>query len=332
MIPYRIRKAIEKSSLITSQLYDKEIEGGWVNLTRTAFNRIAKKINHKVTNEVVEKPFLVFDMLLFGEDEFQNILFKYDLNSTEDFIGMLKSHHQQKPYSWISGKTLQAYWKEGNAKEKKLHVLLTFLGVGVADWDEWKQNSDDEEGASRKRENGSLRVIHQNFLGCYYRYFQKTDKSPVLIKTPFLIASDPIEMACIHTKTIGHQYKSSFMTIRDGAFYIECENLDWNEKESFIFNVGFQINPKVIMGVSNTLNRRGHATAIKNILVRQETPFNYSEINGLELPFESIIDLSEEERTMLDYFKSTDDNIIRSTNCSTIQDLVNSSQRAFNYY
>jgi hypothetical protein len=309
-----------------------EIELGWANFTRTVYNRIAKKINCIVTSEVIAKPYLVIDLLLFGEDEFQNILFKNNLSSAEGFIAMLKSHHQQKPYSWISGKTLQAYWNNCNAKEKKLHVLLTFLGVAIDDWEEWKQTSGNETEAVNKKDNGSLRVIKENFSGCYYRYFQKTDRSAVLIKTPFLVSSDEQEVVSINTKTIGHKYKSNFMTIRDGAWYIECENLDWNEKESFIFNVGFQINPKVIMGVSNTLNRRGQATAIKNILVRQDTPFNYSKINGLEIPFEQEPGLSGEEQTILNYFKSTEDNIIRSTNCSSLQDLIDSTEKSFKLF
>lgn len=322
MVPLKIRKAIEKSPLVSAQLYDKEAKGGWLNFTRTFYNRIAKKINHEVTCEVIKRPYLVIDMLLFGDDEFQNILFKNNLRSAEDFILMLKSHHQQKPYSWISGKTLQAYWNGGNAKEKKMHVLLTFLGVAIDEWEEWKKIATDEVEPMNSTTDASLRVIKENFSGCYYRYFQKSDKSPVLIKTPFIITPDEQELVNIRTKTIGHRYKSNFMTIRDGAWYIECENMDWNEKESFIFNVGFQIHPKVIMGVSNTLNRRGHATAIKNILVRQETPFNYLEVNGVEIPFTQETDLSEEEQAMLNYFRSADDNIIRSTNCSTLEDLI----------
>ncbi len=329
MIPIRIRKAVEKSPLLASQIYRGEIELGWVNFTRTVYNRIAKKINCIVTSEVITKPYLVLDMLLFGEDEFQSILFKNNLRSTEDFIAMLKSHHQQKPYSWISGKTLQAYWNNCNAKEKKLHVLLAFLGVDIDDWEEWKKTTDNGVESFNKNINGSLYVIKENFSGCYYRYFQKTDKSAVLIKTPFMVSADEQEVVSIYTKTIGHKYKSNFMTIRDGAWYIECENLDWNEKESFIFNVGFQISPKLIMGVSNTLNRRGQATAIKNILVRQETPFKYPDTNGLEIPFEQKAGLSTEEKTIINYFRRSEDNIIRSINCSSLQDLAISTENAF---
>jgi hypothetical protein len=50
----------------------------------------------------------------------------------------------------------------------------------------------------------------------------------------------------VEMKTIGHEYRSIQIAVRDGALYIDCENLDWNEKESFIFNIGFETNPQVL--------------------------------------------------------------------------------------
>jgi len=330
MIPLKIRKALEKSDLLISQIQGKD-DASWNDFTRTTFNRIARIINDKVTHEVIDKPFLVDDMLLFGDDEFQNILFRNNFSSTADFLQMLQSLNPQRPYSWISGKTLQSYWHGSNAKEKKLHVLLTFLEVDVTDWDKWKQFEPKELNASIKSENSSLRVIAENFAGCYYRYYQKTDKSKMLIKTPFIITGNATEGVNIYTKTIGHKYKSNYTTIRDGAWYVECENVDWNEKESFIFNVGFQINPKVIMGVSNTLDRAGNATAIKNILVKQESAFDYDQVNGLEMPFDALEGLSDEEQHLVNYFSHSNDNIIQSSNCSNLKDLPVDADGALNF-
>ncbi|NJN27058.1 MAG: hypothetical protein HC819_14315 [Cyclobacteriaceae bacterium] len=138
MISRRIKLEIENSPVIKNITGVNGINGDWGNFTRTVFERIARKINQVTTQKVMEMPYLVKDFLLLGQDEFENIKFKYQLNNTDDFIEHLKNINNQKPYNWISGKTLQGYWNNSNAKDKKLNVLLAFLGVGMHEWDEWK--------------------------------------------------------------------------------------------------------------------------------------------------------------------------------------------------
>ncbi|ELR68861.1 hypothetical protein C900_05687 [Fulvivirga imtechensis AK7] len=324
MIPKKIRTEIENSSVITNIIGIKSTAHDWQNFTRTTFERIARRINQEVTRKVIDAPFLVKDFLLFGEHEFDNILFKYKLKNIEDFIEHLKGMNHQKPYSWISGKTLQGYWNGGDAKDKKLNVLLTFLGVNLQDWDDWKNHREESvnpaTNASSNKLNDTLWLLRKHFVGHYYRYYQKTDNSPVLIKTPFIIREDPKDIVVVETKTMGHQYKSAYMIIRNGALYIECENMDWNEKESYIFNIGFETNAQVMIGVSNTLNRKGQAIAIKNVLVKQNQPFDYHTMSGVEVPFEHRFDPSSEEARVVSFFKNGS-NIITTPYCYTLEEL-----------
>lgn len=333
MIPKKIRSEIETSPVITNIIGIKSIPGDWQGFTRTTFERIARRINQEVTRKVIDAPFLVKDFLLFGEHEFENILFKHKLKNMDDFIEYLKGINHQKPYSWISGKTLQGYWNDGDAKEKKLNVLLTFLGVNLQDWDDWKNHREvsvtPAANASPNRLNDTLHLLKKHFVGHYYRYYQKTDNSPVVIKTPFIIREDPRDIVVVETKTMGHQYKSAYMIIRNGALYIECENMDWNEKESYIFNIGFETNPQVMTGVSNTLNRKGQAIAIKNVLVKQNQPFDYHTMSGVEIPFEHQFEASSEEARVVSFFKSGS-NIITTPYCYTLEELSSLSNSTSN--
>jgi hypothetical protein len=296
----------------------------WTVLKRTLFERIARKINQTVTQRVLKKPYLIKDFLLIGQNEFENICYRHNISTTDKFIEILKTFNQQRPYSWISGKTLQAYWNMGNAKEKKLNVLLTFLDVSVDEWDEWKnprQSPNTYDGQPPRHMNDSIYVLRKLFSGHYYRYFQKSDQSPVLVKAPFIIQEHDEQVVSARTKTLGHRYKSSYMVIRDGALYIECENMDWNEKESFIFNIGFESNPKVIVGVSNTLNRKSQAIALKNVLVRQSIPYDYKNEGVVEIPFDSLTDPDSIDFKLLSFFRNSRDNIITTSYCYSLEEL-----------
>lgn len=126
MILSRIKSEIENSPSLL-QVTGVPAKGlDWKNCTRTVFERIARRINQEVTQQVIRNNYLVKDFLLFGENEFDNIKFRYKLSSMDDFVDLLKSMNQQRPYNWISGKTLQCYWNYSNAKDKKLNVLLSF--------------------------------------------------------------------------------------------------------------------------------------------------------------------------------------------------------------
>lgn len=326
MIPNRIKTNIESSPHFLEVNGISSDSKDWKHFTRTTFEKIARKINQKVSQLVIESPFLVQDFLLFGENEFENICFKHKIANPDDFIGVLKSMNHQRPYNWISGKTLQGYWNNSNAKDKKLNVLLTFLEVDLEEWDQWKNDTltveTKQESNSKAQYNSTLLLLRKHFVGHYYRYYQKTDKSPVLIKTPFVIKAHEEEIVSVNTKTLGHRYKSSYMIIRDGALYIECENLDWNEKESFIFNIGFETNPQIITGVSNTLNRRGQAIAIKNVLVKASFPYDYHQAEGIEIPYDGHpLDPDGVDSKILHFFKRNSDNVITTNFCYSLDEL-----------
>ncbi|MBL3657998.1 hypothetical protein [Fulvivirga sediminis] len=297
----------------------------WKGMTRTVFERIARKINQEITKNIISKPSLIKEYLLFGENEFESIKFKYKIKTMDEFIHFLKMTNQQKPYIWISGKTLQGYWNNGNAKDRKLNALLSFLNISINDWDYWKSTEEESSEATKlyhdKNNNGTRFLLRKHFVGHYFRYYQKSDQSRVLIKTPFVIKEDAKHIVTIETKTIGHQYESSNMVIRDGALYIECENLEWNEKENYIFNIGFETNPKIISGVSNTLDRKGHAIAIKNLLVKQETPYDYYKCEGMEIPFDQPLNLSEEDTLVLNFIKQRSNNIITTSYIHSLEEL-----------
>ncbi len=321
MVSKRIREEIEHHELIRSSINVSRYGSDWTSYPRTVFENIAKKINQEVTHRVIANPLLVGDNLIVGQDELDSVFFKKGFSSLEEYLEDLKSLNSYRPYHWISGKTLHSYWNGGNAKDKKLNVLLTFLGIPLDQWEEWK-NQEAKEVAFAPDTDLSLNVLRKYYTGCYFRYYQKTDESPVMVKTPFVMRTSFNGQPVVETKTIGHEYRSIHITVRDGALYIDCENLDWNEKESFIFNIGFETNPHVLVGVSNTLNRRREALAIKNILVKQKEPFDYRTTNGVEIPFDGYHPHNEEEACVLEYFRTSQDNLIKTNYSYSLEELL----------
>ncbi len=326
MIPRKIKYALENSSLnsiVDQQKYGQE----WAGYTRTVYDRVAKKINTKVTKEVINHPYLVKDQLLVGQEELENILFKQGLKSIDDFIDYLKQRDGHSPHHWISGKTLHWYWNDGNAKDKKLNVLLTFLGVEIDYWDDWKRPTTLVEAKKDERPawENKKDLLKRHYLGCYFRYYQKTDGSPVLVKAPFQVKEETDSNIVAVTKTVGHYYKSTSLAIRAGALYIECENINWNEKESHVYNLGFETHPKLLIGVSNTLNRRGRALAIKNMLVRQEEPFDYAHTEAVEIPFDSVFEERCEESYAIAFFRNSSDNLIATPLAHSFKELLGGS-------
>lgn len=321
MVSKRIREAIENHEVIGAVINVTRYGTDWTEYPRTVFEVIARRINQDVTSKAIADPRLIADTLIVGQDELDTLFFKNNFHELDEFISELKSLNTYRPYHWISGKTLHSYWNGGNAKDKKLNVLLTFLGIPVQEWEEWK-NADLREISYETPSDQSLNVLRKYFTGCYFRYYQKTDGSAAVIKTPFVIRTSFNGVPVVETKTIGHEYRSIHIAVRDGALYIDCENLDWNEKESFIFNIGFETNPKVLLGVSNTVSRRKEALAIKNVLVRQPEPFDYRTVEGVELPFEGYRAESEEEACVLEFFRSSDDNLITTRYSYSLQELL----------
>ncbi len=320
MIPIKIKKAIENSNL-RDVIDQKRYGENWNSYTRTVFDKIAKKINAEITAKVIQRRFLVDDLLLLGQEELENILFKNRLRNTTEFIKYLKGLNGHNTHHWISGKTLQGYWNGGNAKDKKLNVLLTFMDVDINYWDEWKLPADSIE-SDTSAVTGTVShniLLKSHYLGFYYRYYQKTDGNAVLIKTPLVIYCDGRDRVKVKTKTLGHAYRSSSISLRSGALYIDCENVNWDEKESHVYNVGLETDPELLSGVSITLNKRGRALGIKNLLMKQNVPFDYENTPVLEIPFEQVADLADTR--ILNFFKQGNDNLINTPFMHSFEDL-----------
>ncbi|MCB0374930.1 MAG: hypothetical protein KDD04_03330, partial [Sinomicrobium sp.] len=86
-----------------------------------------------------------------------------------------------------------------------------------------------------------------------------------------------------------------------------CSNLDWDEDEIYLFNIGLETHPEVVHGVSITLTGKSSIpVAIKNILIRQS-----HDVAALEGETEKEIpptgaDHSEEERMAVTYFNKVE--------------------------
>ena len=265
---------------------------------------------------------MVTEHLIVGQDELESVFFRFRLNSIPDFLDFISEHNGFKPFNWISGKTLQSYWNGGNPKDKKYNVLLTFLDIPKESWDEWKQQMPDSVALPFDRNNTNL--LKRHYLGCYYRYYQRSDQSPVLVKSPLIIREDSNSGVIVETKTQGHRYRSTYVAMRDGALYIDCENIDWNEKENHIYNIGFETDPEVIVGISNTLNRRKQAIAVRNVLVRQKRPFDYADTPVTEISYSmSFTEHCEEER-MVEFFSKCSCNILQTEYIYSLQELKSS--------
>ncbi len=329
MVAERIKLGIENSPLIKNIVGLNGSFGSaknWSEFTRTQFERIARKINQEVTVQVIKDPDLAKDYLLMGEDEMRNVLFKNQLKDDNDFIDYLKSHNSYSPHTWISGKTLESYWNNGRAKYKKLNVLLVFIGVDQADWDDWKFKSPEAKpyptmAAQQSKSNG-LAIIEKHFLGQYVRYYQKYIGKSNLIKAPLIIEKSASGELVAHTKTVGHNYTTSHLSIRNGVLYFDFENLDWDDRESHIYNVGLETHAEMLVGVSTSLNRRGEATALKNILIRQKETEDYAECKVVEISYEDK-NVSQDDLKVINYLKNSSDNIITTHHTYTLDDLEN---------
>ena len=111
-------------------------------------------------------------------------------------------------------------------------------------------------------------LIKSYYLGNYFLYYQKTDGSKNIIKTPFILKENESGQIVVKSVSEGHRYSGKVMGIRDGCLYIDCQNLDFEEMEQYVFNIGLETKPQVLFGVSNTVSVKNHqAVALKNILI-----------------------------------------------------------------
>jgi hypothetical protein len=327
MIPLKIRLAIQNHPELNKTLAQADLSTDWKKFNRTLFDFIARYISKVVTQRSLESPQLIHEKIIIGKDQLQRIGEEKKLKDDDDFLQWLSA--TKRTFHWISGKTLQSYWQNGQPKETKLNVLLVFLGVPQKAWDEWKAVrtstsfllSASQKSSSRK---GNQELIRKYFLGSYFLYYSKSDLSPTLIKAPFRLAEDVQGNLVAETITEGHLYRSSLIELREGILYIHCENLVFNEKENHIFNVGNETNPEVLFGISNTISVKSKlAIGIRNVLIRQKKPFTTETFVEKEISFTEKSNLDAEEAIALAYFKQQKINLISAHHCCSLEVLKN---------
>jgi hypothetical protein len=327
MIPQKIRQAIQNHPDLNKSLAQADLSTDWKKFNRTLFDFIARHISKVVSQRALESPQLIHERIIIGKDQLQRIAEDKKLKDDDDFLTWLSN--TRRTFHWVSGKTLQSYWQNGQPKETKLNVLLVFLGVPQKSWDEWKTAKNPKsflaspalKSNSRK---GNQELIRKYFLGSYYLYYSKSDLSPTLIKAPFTLAEDEQGNIVAETITEGHLYRSSLIELREGILYIHCENLVFNEKENHIFNVGNETNPEVLFGISNTISVKSKlAIGIRNVLIRQKKKFTTASFLEKEISLTEKTKPDPEERVVMAYFRQQKVNLITSHHCCSLEVLKN---------
>jgi hypothetical protein len=323
---------LENNPEILAVLKTANRETNWSRFTRTQFNLIARIINKKITREVLRNPDLVELNLITGKQHLEKQLFNLRCQTVFEFIRYLGNLGEYRVYNWVSGKTLQSYWNEGEAKYIKINALLVFLEIPFADWNAWQKETGrgtEPYSASLARNNFSadiygksyLLLIKSYYLGNYFLYYQKTDGSKNVIKTPFILKENENGQIVVKSVSEGHRYMGKVMGIRDGCLYINCQNLDFEEMEQYVFNIGLETKPQVLFGVSNTVSvKNRQAVALKNILIKQN-PHNpgFDNIPESEIPFSNKYHVQSEESLVVRYLANSGNNIIVTPNCCNLE-------------
>ncbi len=338
MMKQKIFNAIESDEKIRMILEHRTNITDWKNFTRTHFNIIAKEINKIVSAKVNDNPIYISDFLLLGKDKVENLAFEYSIKNPIEIVDYLDLSSSSKPFNWISGKTLERYWTIEGVKPKdlKLNVLLTYLGIAINDWDEWKYYSSSKTYELKESQKSNFfsegqiivspkdRIFFKNikkyYLGSYYLYYIKTDNKRI-VKTPFIIKLVD-DIIVIESTSEGHRYKSTVIKNMLKSLYVVNTNLDWEqEEEVYLFNIGLETNPEVIFGVSITLtSKSGIPVAIKNVLIKQSTDVNYlDQETETEISFSSK-EINEEEATIVTYFKKVNAQILFAEYCCTFDE------------
>lgn len=321
----RIKKALEGHPAVIAALKGTSRESNWSHFTRTQFNLIARAINKHVSREVLANTDLLDMHLIIGKQQLDSHLSKLRYDNVYEFARHLKDLREYQVFNWISGKTLQSYWQGGNAKYVKINVLLVFLQVPFGDWDIWQKGFNLSKGsaAAQGPAKSSLSLVRTYYLGNYFLYYQKTDGSKNIIKTPFILKEHDSGQIIVKSVSEGHRYSGKVLGIRDGCLYINCQNLDFEEMEQYVFNIGLETKPEVLFGVSNTVsvkNRR--AVALKNILVKQPTlDPGFASIQEAEIPFSKKYANRSEESLVVGYLRQATNNIIITPSCCNLSEL-----------
>jgi len=331
----RIKKNIEGHPEITAALKIKSREHRWQHFTRTQFNMVARIINKNISKEIQGNEDLVEMHLIIGKLQLEKELAALRLNHVHDFIKHIGNFREYRVFNWVSGKTLQSYWNGGEAKYVKINALLVFLQVPFIEWDEWQKDQPKKTDKYRSSlaklplaalglSKTSLSIIKNYYLGNYFLYYQKTDGSRNIIKTPFILKEQDNGHIVVASVSEGHRYSGKVMGIRDGCLYINCQNLDFEEIEQYIFNIGLETKPQVLFGVSNTVSvKNRQAVALKNVLVKQQTNDpGFENIQEAEVPFAKKYAVQTEEALVVGYLKQSINNVIITPSCCNLRDLA----------
>jgi hypothetical protein len=322
----KIKRSIEQDYLVQNALNPRG-KLDWSSFTRTKFNTIARVINKEISREVIANPELIELNLIIGKQKLEKEMERLRCHSLYEFLKLLGNMSEYRVYNWVSGKTLQSYWQGGDCKFIKVNALLAFLKVPMKDWENWQQ---DNRVTTQKPaipatgfSKSSLQVIKSYYLGNYFLYYQKTDGSKNIIKTPFILKEHESGQVIVKSVSEGHRYSGKVMGIRDGCLYINCQNLDFEEMEQYVFNIGLETKPQVLFGVSNTVSVKTRlAVALRNILVKQKTDDpSFDNIQEAEIPFTRKYPNTTEEAIVVTYLKQFTDNIISTPNCCGLEDL-----------
>lgn len=330
----KLKTAIEEHPHINAALQNKSRDNRWDGFTRTQFNLVAKVINKHISKEVLANPDLVEMGLIIGRQNLEKQLQAMRSHHVYDFIKYLNNLGEYRVFNWVSGKTLQSYWNGGEAKYIKINALLVFLQVPFADWGDWQrapnQPADDYSNSlSRISVTGngfsrsSLAIIKSYYLGNYFLYYPKTDGSRTIIKTPFILKELDNGQIVVRSVSEGHRYSGKVIGIRDGCLYINCQNLDFEEMEQYVFNIGLETKPQVLFGVSTTVSvRNRRPVALKNILVKQaKTDKNFDAIPETELLLDKKFATETEEAIIVTYFKNSGTSMITTNSCRKLEDV-----------
>jgi hypothetical protein len=331
----KIRKNIESHPEIVTLLRTKSKEQRWANFTRTQFNMIARIINKGISREIQGNEDMVEMHLIIGKLQLEKELAALRLSSVHDFVKHIGNFREYRVFNWVSGKTLQSYWNGGEAKYVKINALLVFLQVPFIEWDDWQKDQakrTDKYKSSLSKlpfavmgmSKTSLSIIKNYYLGNYFLYYQKTDGSKNIIKTPFVLKEQDNGQVVVKSVSEGHRYSGKVMGIRDGCLYINCQNLDFEEIEQYIFNIGLETKPQVLFGVSNTVSvKNRQAVGLKNILVKQQSNDpGFENIQETEIPFAKKYASQTEEAIVVGYLKQDGNNIIITPSCCNLNELA----------
>jgi hypothetical protein len=328
----KIKRAVEQDYLVLNALKPRG-KHDWNSFTRTQFNTVARVINKEITREVVANPELVELNLIIGKQKLEKEMQRLRCHSLYDYLKLLGNMNEYRIYNWVSGKTLQSYWQGGDCKFIKMNALLVFLKVPMKDWESWQQENRMINAKPALPVPGfsksSLQIVKSYYLGNYFLYYQKTDGSKNIIKTPFTLKEHESGQVIVKSVSEGHRYSGKVMGIRDGCLYINCQNLDFEEMEQYVFNIGLETKPQVLFGVSNTVSVKTRlAVALRNILVKQKTDDpSFDNIQETEIPFTRKYPALTEEAIIVGYLKQFTDNIISTPNCCNLEDLKSSFTR-----